>query len=150
MVICIPMKKEVYIRQFVAGFFIPAAFLSLLLAILSARELSYIIDSWDILIAPFFYGLYSIFYFKIKDWYPITNPRIRYGVHGAVLWVIIALGYLLITLTPFHPHQGMVQLFGVRGDLIWHATAVLYWPLIGYVWFAYLQKPLCEILGLKV
>ena len=144
------MKKDDYVKQFLVGFFIPAAVLSLLAAIFSIFGWVKALTSWDILISPFFYGFYNIFYFKIKNKYPIKNPKVRYGIHGAILWVLIVLGYLPITLTSIHGHSGMAELLGPTLNFWWHLTAILYWPIIGYAWFAYLQKPLNEIVGLKV
>lgn len=147
------MEKEVFVKQFLVGFFIPAAALSILMAVFSIFGFVKALTSWDILLSPFFYGFYNVLYFKIKNKAPlkrIKNPKTRYGIYGAILWVFITLGYLPITLTSIHGHSGMAELLGPTLNFWWHVTAVFYWPLIGYVWFAYLQKPLNEILGLKI
>lgn len=144
------MEPKIYIKQFLAGFFIPAAVILFLITLFTLYGLNKALESWDILISPFFYGFYNVLYFKIKNRYPIKNPLIRYGTHGAILWLLITLAYLPITLTSIHGHEGMAELLGPTLNFWWHATAPLYWPIIGYIWFAYVQKPLNEILGLEI
>ncbi len=143
------MGREIYVKQFVAGFFIPAAGLVLLLVILSLFSFGNFFMSWDLLLSPIFLGLYNIFYFKIKNIYPIKNPKVRYGLHGAVLFVISSLAYTFIHLS-FNIHPEQAKLLGSTLNFWWHITPVFYWPLMFYVIFAYLQKPFSEILGLKV
>ena len=147
------MKKEVYVKQFIAGFMVPAVFLSVLFTIFSFLGWLGAVTTWDFLIGPIFFGFINILYFKIKNEYPLNkmkNPKIRYGVYGGLLWFIMTLAYIPITLTTLHGHSRMAELLGPTINFWWHATAFLYWPLIGYIWFAYVQKPLNDILGLKV
>jgi len=144
------MKNEAYVKQFIAGFMVPALFLSILSTIFSFLGWLEALTTWDILIAPVFFGFINIFYFKIKNALPIENPKVRYGSYGGLLWLITSLAYIPITLTTIHGHSEMAELMGPTLNFWWHATAFLYFPLIGYVWFAYIQKPLNEILGLKV
>ncbi len=144
------MKKTVYFKQFLAGFFIPAAVIMAVTSVLAVFGKEQLLVSWDIMIAPFFYGLYNLLYFKIKDKYPIKNSKRRYGVHGAVIFLILTPIYFYLNSGQHVQHQGMLEVFGSSFNYWWHLTGIVYMPLLAYFWFAYLQKPLNEILGLKV
>jgi len=144
------MKKEVFVKQFIAGFMVPAFFLSIIQTIFLFYGWLDAVTTWDFLVSPIFFGLINVFYFKIKDKIPIRNPKVRYGSYGGLLWLIISLAYIPITLTTVHGHSRMAELMGPTLNFWWHATAFLYWPLIGYFWFAYLQKPLNDMFKLKI
>lgn len=144
------MKKEVYVKQFIGGFVVPALFLSILYTIFSFLGWLGAVTTWDFLISPVFFGFINVLYFKIKAVLPIKNPKVRYGFYGGLLWLIIPLVYIPIQLTSIQSHSKMAELMGPTINFNFHSTAFLYLPLVGYIWFAYVQKPLNDILGLKV
>ncbi len=143
------MKRGIYIKQFLAGFFIPALTLIVLLVILSLFGFEKFFTSWDLLFSPVVLGLYNIFYFKIKNKYPAKNPRVRYGIHGLIFFMVVALVYTAIDFG-FSIHPEQAELLGPTLNFWWHITPSLYFPLLAYLMFAYLQKPINDILGLKV
>ena len=143
-----PDKKD-YFKAFIVGFFVPAFFLSIIITIFEFLGILYSIAEWDILASPVFFGFYNMLYFAIRNYYPIKSGRMRYGMHGAIIWVVISLSYYILT-SNTDTHLGMLKLFGPVVNYWWHATAVFYWPIIGFIWFAYIQKPISEVLGLKV
>ena len=143
------MNKQDYLKAFIVGFFVPAFFLSILFTVFELAGWIDAVTEWDILVSPIFFGFYNIFYFTLRASYPISNPKVRYGLHGAILWIVVSLVYFAIT-QGIDAHTGMLHLLGPKLNYWWHATAVLYWPIIGYVWFAYIQKPISESIGLKV
>ena len=145
----INLDKKDYFKAFIVGFFVPAFFLSIIFALFKILGILYVVAEWDILVSPVFFGFYNMFYFAIKDYYPIKNSRIRYGMHGAIFWIVASLFYSVLT-SQTDTHTGMLQFLGPKVNYWWHATAVLYWPIIGYLWFAYVQKPISELFNLKV
>lgn len=139
-----------YVKAFMVGFSLSALVLLITLALLEIYSLAYVLTEVDVLLYPIAFGFWNAFYFLIKDRYPIKKATIRYGIHGAFLGLILSVGVLISTV---RTHGEMVEFLTSilpNADFYWHGLSPIWVPILFYLWWAFLFKPLNKVVDLKV